>query len=254
MKWKVISAIAILFIGIYLVVASPFHQQKPLTQGKTAEEILQLAKSEGQRLASYKYRASLSAGDLVSMDLTGKVQVKSGEQLIDFSWNGPQGYGESSVYTKGAQTFIYHPLKNTWYTPKEQPALGKLVTVFKGQLGLINPYVSLDKMDLAKINAANTGAEQVGGQETTVIEVSKGAPEQTWLKEVLPPQLIGAKVTDLKQVYWIGTKDLKIYKYLVTAKIKVFAIAAAELNIRTTVEEFNNTTVKRPDTLQKKMQ
>jgi len=132
--------------------------------------------------------------------------------------------------------------------------LGQPIRMIIGQLALLNPYETLEKMNMDKVNAKAAGIEEVEGVKTTVIEVRPGPGAAQWFKKVLPPQLVGANVADVKQIFWIGNHDLRVHKYLLTAQVKILGLEVLAFNTRTTVSEFDKTEIKIPDKLKRKIE
>lgn len=253
MRWKFLLGAIVLVLGLYLIVSPSFKQKTPdLIGDLTPVEVLQEV-NRAKDLKSYKYRAKVSGGNNISMNLTGKAKVDREEQLADFSWEGPQGYGEASAYLKGNKVLVFHPLKNRWLAAEDEPALKPLISMAVNQLTLLDPYRSLQRINLNESEIENTGAEEFRGLDTTVIEVKPGAKATNWFQKMLPPQLIGAKISEVKQIYWIGNQDLRIHKYLMTAKIKLLALQLFEIQVLSTVEDHNKTELNLSKALQEKI-
>lgn len=254
MRWKIALVAVILAVGLYLILSHGLTGDEPeLTAGKMPEEILTETKKKGAALDSFKYCSTVTAGEQLTVNLRGTASPAKKEELLEFSWESSQGYGESAAYIKDQRIFVYHPLKNLWFRPEEEPGLKQLVGILGNQLRLLNPYRSLERINLEKARVTNTGTEVIDEREVTVIEVFPGAKANEWFEGVLPPQLIGAKVADVKQIYWIGNKDLYIYKYILRAKIKILGLQLLDFQVRSTLRDFNKAKITIPNELRKKL-
>lgn len=255
MRWKWLGLALIAVAGGYLVWSGGgLGKKQDLTREMKAEEILAAAREKAGGLKSYRLRAKIGMGEQIKINLTNRVKRNEGiTQLVDLEWSSPQGSGLTSIFMRDRDIYILHPLENKWFIPEERPEVKPIASMFVKQLDIADPVTAVKQTDLRQKAVTVLPDEEVDGQVTKVIEISKpGAAEE--FTRILPPQLIGAKPVEVKQTYWIGKEDLLIYKYSFRAKLSVLGIAGPTLEITTKVTDHNKTDFQIPNKLRPRLE
>lgn len=255
MRWKWLALALIGVVGGYLVWAGGWlGKQQDLTREMKAEEIITAARNKAGGLKSYRLRAKISLGEQIKISLTDRVKQEPGRtQLVDMEWSSPQGSGLTSIFMRKQDIYILHPLENKWFVPEERPEVKQVASMFVKQLEIADPVTAVGNTDLSRKAVSALPDEEVDGRLTKVIEISQpGAADE--LTKLLPPQLIGAKPVEVKQVYWIGKEDLQIYMYSFKAKLSVLGISGPTLEITSKVTDHNNTDFQIPNKLRPRLE
>jgi len=242
----------IIVAGTVLYLWSPWKVRQETVDFGNAGEVVKQARTKTQKIENYKYESDILVGEQIKVGvLTRVITGENRRQMVDFSWTIPKMSGMVSMYTEGKEIYIFHPLKNKWLLPREEPTLSPFLDFFWRQLSLIDPVDNLLDLDP---NATNMSIKQDDkNRETVVIEVIPRPGALPKITDALPPQFSGAELKNIKQLFWISRKDLTVTRYEVEAKAVFFAVKTMDFKVISKPMNYNNTTIKIPNALQDKM-
>lgn len=229
--------IIIFILGAALYFSGPWQSATQSVDLAKAGEIARAAQKEAAGVNSYRYESQAGVGDLIK--IKSENRVKGAKQLLDIRWNMTKITGNTSVYQDGTNTLILHPLKKKWIRPEEDPTVAPFMEFFAGQLALLNPIKNILQIDLndKKITIYSGEKAENGSEKTVAIEVIPKPAALVEITKNLPPQLIGADLTDIRQIFWINKADMSVTKYEIRAKVSFFGLKTMEYNAISTVLE-----------------
>lgn len=253
-KFRLLLIPLVLLLGIILYFWEPWQARQESIDFGSAGEVLKAAQSKMGKVENYKYKTNVLAGDSIKVNITNRVIVGNPrQQMADFSWDIPKMSGFASMYTEGESLHIYHPLKNKWLLPSEEPTVRPFIDFFWRQLALIDPVENILKIDP---NGRNVSVINEPVQDTPDAVVVQVIPEGGALSEIsksLPPQFAGAELKDVRQLFWISKQDMSVSRYEVRAKVSFFGLKTMDFKTISRIQDYNNTKITLPKSLQEKM-
>lgn len=252
-RFAYVVIIAIL-IGAVLYFWQPWRERQQSIDFSNVNEIMNASREKTGQINNYKYKTTIDVGTQIKVSLTSRVVANENKrQMIDFSWTAPKMTGTASIYAQDDSIFLYNPLKDKWELPSEEPQAGPLMNFFWKQISLVDPIENLLKTNKTGkgISEIKDSTEKIN--DTVCVEVIPNEEAMSEISKSLPPQLVGAELTDVKQLFWISKKDLLITKYAVRAKVSFFGIKTMEYRTESIPSEFNKTQINISKKLQEKI-
>lgn len=248
-KFRLLVLPLILIAGALLYFLVPWEAGRQSVDFNDASETVRQARREAGRVKNYKYSTDIQAGEQIKISVLNRVEV-AGEkrQMVDFSWNIPQMSGMAAMYTDGKVLYLYHPLKNKWLLPSEEPTISPFVDYFWKQLDLVDPVANILKVEHSSKVSVYSGAVQKESDTVAIQVIPQGAALGE-IKKALPPQLAGADLKDVKQFFWISKQDLLVKRYEVQAKVSFFGLKTMDFRTVSKVSNYNETEIKIPKPL-----
>lgn len=256
MKKRLIYLAVILLLGVGLVLYfwQPWQARQENVDFDNAGEILKACQAKTAQLSSYRYQTNIKVGKQISVAITDKVEQKPAKrQMIDFSWDVPQMSGTATMYTEGQKIYVFHPLKDKWILPDEDPTISPFMDFFWRQLGLVNPVENVLKIDAQKGNFSIYPEGSDEGSDSVAIQVTPQPGALSEINKSLPPQFKGAALADVRQIFWISKQDLLVTRYEVRAKVAVFGFNTMDFRTVSEPAEYDKTQIKLPKPLVDKM-
>jgi len=249
---KTALLLIILAIGVFLYFWKPWTMQKERVNLENAPEIVKAAQEETTKVDNYKYNTDLAVGDQINVAISNRViRDKQKKQMVNFTWDIPKMSGTAGVYTEGSKIYIFHPLKDKWMLPREEPTLSPFMDFFWRQVGLVDPVENLMKLDPYGKNISVYTKEKKAG--LVGIEVIPQGSALSEIEKALPPQFAGAELKDVRQLFWISQEDFLVTQYEVHARVSFFGIKTMNFKAVTKPKDYNKTEIKIPKQLQDKM-
>jgi len=244
----------ILVAGVLLYFFVPSKSGQQSVDFNNAAEIVKSAQAKTGQAKNYKYSSDIKAGDQIKVSVSDRVEVSEAKrQMMDFSWNIPKMSGMASMYIEGEQLYLYHPLKNKWLLPSEEPTVGPFIDYFWNQLALIDPVENILKLDPEGSNISIFSEAEPKVADSVAVQVIPRGAALAEFKKALPPQFAGADLKDVKQFFWISRQDLLVTRYEVQAKVSFFGIKAMDFMTSSKASNYNETEIKLPQPLVDKM-
>ena len=253
-KSRLLLLPAVLIIGWGLYFWGPFTGRQESVNFANAGEIVKAAQVKTGLTKSYRYKTDVSAGEQIKVAVQNRViREDPTRQMVDFSWDIPKMSGMASMYTEGNKLYVFHPLKDKWLLPGEEPTIKPFLDFFRRQLDLVDPVENLLKLNPTGKNVSLYPEGNVKGEDTTAVLVIPEAGALSEISKALPPQFAGAELKDVKQFFWISKRDLLVTRYEVHAKVAFFGFKTMDFITVTTTDNYNKTEIDLPKQLQDKM-
>lgn len=244
----------VIVIGGVMYIWSPWKGRQMKVDLRNAGEIIKSAQIQTRKAANYKYKTDITIGEEIKIEVLNRVvKADQKQQLADFAWDIPKMSGATSMYTKGEELFIYHPLQDKWLQPGEEPTLKPFIEFFGKQLELVDPVTSLLKIDPARKNLAVLSGEEIPDSSMVGVQVIPGADAVAEMTKALPPQVSRGRLTAIKQVFWIARKDLLVSRYELRASVSIFGLKTMDFKVEAKVLDYNNTKINLPKKLTDKL-
>lgn len=253
-RWLLPALALILTAGLVVYLWSPWKTRQESFDIRNVSELVTATRQKTEAVKNYKYKTNISVGEQIKVSVLNRILLGNPKsQLVDFTWSIPQSSGIASMYTAGSRIFIFNPVKDRWVLPEEEPTGKPFMDFFWRQLKLIDPVENLLSLDPGKGNITiyNDGGDE--GKDTISIEVTPTASDLAEMTKVLPPQLAGAELADIKQHFWISKKDLLVTRYEVKARVAFFGLKTMEFKTVTETLDYNNTKIELSKALLDKM-
>lgn len=249
-KWWIVLGVVLLVLLVYFIL--PVGNRQQSISFEDAKDIVTKVKEHADDIKSYKINTEISAASIVEVNMTDYViRDQNKRQLIEIKWEAPQTNGNTSMYSDGKLVYVYHPVKNKWVLPSEEPTASPYFDFFWGQLGMVDPIENLSNIDP---NGKNIKVSKIkGNTDSIVLEVTPEPGDFSDIAKHLPPQFSSAELKDLKQYFTISKKDLNISKYEVKANISIFGIKALKFQAVSIPSEYNETNINLPPELAEKL-
>ena len=244
----------ILIAGVLLYFFVPWKSGQQSVDFNNTVEIVKAAQVKTGQAENYKYSTDIKAGDQIKVSVLDRVEVsETKRQMVDFSWNIPKMSGMAAMYIEGKQLYLYHPLKNKWLLPSEEPTVGPFIDYFWKQLALIDPIENLQKLDPGGSNISIYSEAEPKEADSIALQVIPSGAALAEITKALPPQFAGAELKDVKQYFWISRQDLLVKRYEVGAKVSFFGIKTMNFMTSSKPSGYNETVIKLPKPLVDKM-
>ncbi|MBU7008754.1 DUF6612 family protein [Phosphitispora fastidiosa] len=263
-KGKILLLVLLLAAGIILYFWEPWNALKEEPKLENAADIMEEARDAAGDIKNYTYKTEVSVGNQVNVDILNRVDRDDDRQMVDFTWQIPQMSGETLMYIQGDEVYVLSPVKKKWGRPEEDPTVGPFVEFFYRQLSLVDPVSNLINIDqqsgkvsvITQSEKENTAqkntAHKNAGQEY-VIEVIPEAGALSELTDAMPPQLKGAELKEIKQVFRISRESYLPVRYEVHARVSFFGLASMKFTVDSVPRDYNKTELNIPKELEQKM-
>ncbi len=248
-KGKVILLLLVLVAGVMLWFWEPWNTLRKAPEPQNAADILEEARDAAGNIDTYTYKTKVSVGSQVNVDIANRVDREEDRQMADFTWQIPQMSGEASMYIQGNKIYILSPVRNKWVKPEEDPTTGPFVEFFYRQLGLVDPVSNLAGTDPQNRNISVV----TESEKEYVIEVVPDAGSLSELTDAMPPQLKGAELKDIKQVFRISRETYLPVNYEVRARVSFFGLASMQFRVISEPENYDKTKLNIPKELEEKI-
>ncbi len=254
MKLRLLSILLFLIIFAALYFSSPWREKQAPVNFESAGEIIRAAQAKTKQVSNYRYKTDILIGEEIRVTIQNRVIRKENRsQLVDFSWEIPKTSGMTSMYAEGEKLFIFHPLRDKWLLPSEEPTGKPFLDFFWKQLSLVDPVENLLKTDPNGTNITIYSAGNEQDHDSIAVQVIPRPKAQAEITKALPPQLSGAELTDLKQLFWISRRDLLVTRYEVTARVGFFGFKTMDFKAVSEAMDYNKTGITLPKALLDKM-
>jgi len=253
-KGKALLLLLVLAAGVILYFWEPWNVRKGEPAPENAADILAEARDAAGDIENYTYKTQVSVGNQINVDILNRVDREEERQMVDFTWQIPQMSGETSMYIQADEVYVLSPVKKKWGRPEEDPTVGPFVEFFYRQLGLVDPVSNLLSTDIQSGNAAvtkNSAETDVGAEY--VIEVIPEAGALSELTDAMPPQLKGAELKEIKQVFRISRESYLPVRYEVHARVSFFGLASMKFTVVSVPKDYNKTELNIPKELEQKV-
>ncbi|WP_418792338.1 hypothetical protein [Phosphitispora sp. TUW77] len=248
-KGKALFIFLVLALGVFMYFWEPWNARWLNSEPENAVEILMESRKAVGDIENYTYKSHISVGNQVNVDILDRIDREKDQQIVDFTWEIPQLSGETSMYVQGEEVYVLSPLKKKWVKPEEDPSAGPFVKYFYRQLNLVDPVSNVLRTDTQN---ENVSLRSKSGQEY-VIEVIPDAGALSELTDSMPPQLKGAELKEIKQVFRISRQSYLPVNYQVYARVSLFGLASMQLEVVSEPEEYDNTELNIPKELEQKL-
>ncbi|PKM81282.1 MAG: hypothetical protein CVU89_09705 [Firmicutes bacterium HGW-Firmicutes-14] len=268
-KLKLFLLLPVLIIGILFYFWNPWQVRPEKTNFQNAAETIKAAREAASGVKNYKYRTNVSIGDQVKYGTLTRVVRKDREQMVDIDWDIPKMSGSASIYAKGEELYVFHPLKNKWTLPEEDRTLKPFIDFFWKQLKLVDPveniirtepsgknisfYEPANEPNDEPANESSEGGGSAGKKNTRAIRVIPDEEALSEIRKSLPPQFIGAELKDISQIFWFSAEDLMVTRYEVRAAVSFFGVKSMDFLVVSEPFDFNKTKIELPKGLVDKM-
>lgn len=253
-RFRVYLLVLVLIIGIVLYFWQPWGTRQQAVDLGNAADVVKACQAETGELANYKYQTDISVGEQIKVAILNRV-VREGDkrQMVDLTWDIPKMSGTANMYAEGNKVYIFHPLKDRWILPNEDPTVNPFMDFFWRQLSLVDPVDNILKVDpMAKdVSLYREGSDE--GADSVAVQVIPKADALSEINKSLPPQFAGGELADVRQFYWISQKDYLVTRYEVRAKVAFFGIKTLEFRTISIPDNYNNTSITLPKPLLDKM-
>jgi len=247
----VIPLLVIIGIGLYFW--QPWQTKQQSVDLNNTGEIVTACQRESGEIKNYTYKTDLSVGKQISVSVNNRIiQEQNKRQMADFSWKIPKMSGSATMYTEDQKVYVFHPLKEKWILPDEDPTISPFMDFFWKQLSLIDPVenILIDPMG-KNISTYLEGSDE--GADSVAIQVTPDAEALSEINKSLPPQFATGELTDVKQYFWISKKDFLVTRYEIRASVAFFGIKTMNFTMVSIPVDYDNTTISVPKPLQEKM-
>jgi ribosomal protein S25 len=251
--WYFIPVLLII-IGIGLYFWQPWQTRQQLVDLNNAGEIVKACQQASEDIKNYRYKTDLSVGKQISVSVNNRViREQTNRQMVNFSWDIPKMSGMATMYAEGQKVYVFHPLKNKWILPNEEPTISPFMDFFWGQLGLIDPVENILKLDPLGKNISTYMEGTDEGADSVAIQVIPDANALSEINKSFPPQFATGELTDVKLYYWISKKDFLVTRYEIRASVAFFGIKTMNFLTVSTPFDYDKTRINIPKLLQDKM-
>ena len=260
-KTKILFLVLVLIAGITLVLWEPWQMSRGPVEKENPAEVMAEARDRAEDINNYRYETEITVSNVVSVSLQNLVDREQEHQMVDFTWKIPKMSGTTKMFIKDKQVYILSPVKKQWVKPEQDPTVGPFVDFFYRQLDLVDPVENLMKagtnnnnMSLVRPEEQDTGSEnKAAGKGNLIgIEVIPEAGSLTEITDAMPPQLKGAELENVRQIFWISPESFLPARYEVHARVSFFGLTSMEFKAVTVTSNYNKTEVTAPQTAQKK--
>ena len=252
-KWLSILGLLVIICAV-LFIWNPWKGRRLEVDFRNAGGIVKSAQTQAQKSTSYKFVSKITIGDQIKIEILDRViRGEQTQQLADIAWDIPKMSGTTAIYEKGKQLFIYHPLKDKWLKPDEDPTLKPFTEFFGGQLELVDPVAGLLKIDPAGKNLAVRLDKENQDSDMLQIQVIPEADAAAGINRALPPQVSRGRITSVKQCFWISRQDLLVSRYEMQATVSIFGLKTMDFKLESKAQDYNTTKINVPKQLQDKL-
>ncbi len=231
-------------------------------------EIIKTAQAKAGQVENYRYQTELAMGDQIRIAVANRVikqagnkktgkkktgEKETGRQMTELSWTIPKKSGTAAIYREGERLYFFHPLKDRWLLPGEEPTIKPFLDFFGRQTDLVDPVENLLRVEAGGKNISLSPVPGEAGGDTVTVQVIPRAGALSDLIKALPPQLSGAELTDLKQIFRISRQDLLVTQYEVRARVNFFGLKTMDFKAVSKALDYNKTRIDLPKPLLDKM-
>ncbi len=253
-KRGLILLAAVLVLGAALIYWQPWMASRQSVDFRNAGAIVKACQTKTGTLANYKYKTDVSVGKQIKVAILNRViREENRRQMIDFTWDIPKMSGTASMYTEGQKVYIFHPLRDKWVLPGEDPTISPFVDFFWRQIGLVDPVENILKLDPNGTNLSIYTEGSDEGSDSVAVQVIPKADARSEINKSLPPQFAGGELVDVRQYFWISKGDMLVTRYEVRAKVAFFGFKTMNFRTVTTPLDYNHTAINLPKPLIDKM-
>ncbi len=247
-RW-VMYALALALV-LTLWIWSPWQNGKQSLEFDNAVDVIAASQEKMDDVKNYKYKTEITVGNQIKVDIDNKVvRDEPNRQLMDFSWSAPNMTGTAAMYAQGETIILYNPLKDSWQVPSEEPTLKPFLGFFWRQVNLVDPVENLLKANVKAKDISVVKNETEQTADTVTVQIIPNENAVSELTKALPPQLIGAELKDLKQLFWISKNNFLVSRYEVRATVSFFGIKTMDFKSVSVPLDYNKTEIVMPKQL-----
>lgn len=251
-RWTLLALVLAASAALWLW--SPWKSGQQSVEFDNVNDLVTAAKKKTGDIKNYRYKTDIAVGNQIEVSINNKVERDDpNRQMMDFSWSAPNMNGTASLYAEGDTVILYNPLKREWELPAEEPAVKPFLEFFWRQVNLVDPVENLLAVDINAKNMSIIKNEKEQVKDTVTVQVVPSESAMSEISKALPPQLIGAELTDLKQLFWISKKDQLVSRYEVRAKVSFFGVKSMDFKTVSILSDYNNIEIKMPQQLVDKL-
>jgi len=242
-----ITGIAIIGVGLMMWNSWNFREESVVPD--SAAEVIESAQEAVKEVKNYKYTTEVIIGEQIRVSALNRVIRTEKRQMVDFSWNIPNMSGSTSMYIDNRMIHVLHPLRDKWVRPEEDPAIKPFMDTLEKQLRLIDPVENLLQAEAGDRNVTIQDKRAGEQEDFIIIKVIPGPGEMAEITKSLPPQLVGATLKDISQLYWISAKDRLPIRYEVNAVVSFFGLKNMDFKVVSEPSDYNRTEIEMPKEL-----
>lgn len=161
--------------------------------------------------------------------------------------------GTASMYAEGETVLLNTPLNNKWEMPTEEPTLKPFMGFFWKQVKLVDPVENLLKVNAGNKNLSILTNQTEQAEDTVTVQLVPDENALSELSKSLPPQLIGAELKDIKQLFWISKSDFLVTRYEVRATVSFFGFKTMDFKTVSIPTDYDKTNIEMPQQLTDKL-